>query len=247
MRGDPRRSETHQRPAAGRARTFQLDGVHYEAFNTSAGWARSAETLDGEGATLNYKTIRYPGHRDLMAFLVNELRHERAARTCSRIILERRFPITLQDVVVIFCTVTGWQKGRYVQITEAKQDLPAVPLRRAKTSCQRDSGHDRGGRDVRGARLCTSPGRLPEDGLRAARRGGSTMSSCEPLRRGSTTSRRPGITRLERADHDDSNSPGSARSWRPLNMSGALATKVRRGQLLDAFAGSPRPCPSATH
>ena len=62
---------------------FSLDGVRYEAFNTSGGLGTLCETLDGRVRELNYKTIRYVGHRDLMAFLVNELRLGRAARAAQ--------------------------------------------------------------------------------------------------------------------------------------------------------------------
>ena len=43
---------------------FSLDGVRYEAFNTSGGLGTLCDTLDGRVRELNYKTIRYQGHRD---------------------------------------------------------------------------------------------------------------------------------------------------------------------------------------
>lgn len=99
---------------------FSLDGVRYEAFNTSGGLGTLCETLESSVRELNYKTIRYVGHRDLMAFLVNEL------RLCSRRellkdILEHAVPVTYQDVVVIFCTVTGRRNGQYVQLSDARK------------------------------------------------------------------------------------------------------------------------------
>jgi saccharopine dehydrogenase-like NADP-dependent oxidoreductase len=54
--------------------SFSLDGVRYEAFNTSGGLGTLAETLAGKVRELNYKTVRYIGHRDHMHLLVNELR-----------------------------------------------------------------------------------------------------------------------------------------------------------------------------
>src|SRR6202022_331434 len=50
-----------------------IDGVEYEAFNTSGGVATMCETFEGRVNELNYKTLRYPGHRDLMKFLLNDL------------------------------------------------------------------------------------------------------------------------------------------------------------------------------
>lgn len=99
---------------------FSLDGVRYEAFNTSGGLGTLCETLDGQVRELNYKTIRYLGHRDLMAFLVNELRLSER-RELLKDILESAVPITFQDVVVIFCAVTGWRKNQLVQINDARK------------------------------------------------------------------------------------------------------------------------------
>jgi len=40
---------------------FSLDGVTYEAFNTSGGLGTLCDTLEGKVRTLDYRTIRYPG------------------------------------------------------------------------------------------------------------------------------------------------------------------------------------------
>jgi len=99
---------------------FSLDGVHYEAFNTSGGLGTLCTTLQARVRELNYKTVRYLGHRDLMAFLVNELRLSQR-REVLKNILETSIPITMQDVVVSFCTVTGWQKGQLIQVSDARK------------------------------------------------------------------------------------------------------------------------------
>ena len=99
---------------------FSLDGVDYEAFNTSGGIGSLWETLGGRVRTLDYKTIRYTGHRDLVAFLVNELRlGER--RHLMKDVLEHAVPVTLQDVVLIFVSVTGWKDGLFTQVTDARK------------------------------------------------------------------------------------------------------------------------------
>ncbi|MCQ8242439.1 saccharopine dehydrogenase C-terminal domain-containing protein [Rhizosaccharibacter radicis] len=93
---------------------FVLDGVAYEAFNTSGGLGSLCDTLRGEVRTLNYRTIRYPGHAAAMKMLLNDLglRHR---RDVMKDILEHAIPVTLQDVVVIFVTVTGLRDGRLMQ------------------------------------------------------------------------------------------------------------------------------------
>jgi saccharopine dehydrogenase-like NADP-dependent oxidoreductase len=99
---------------------FSLDGVRYEAFNTSGGLGTMCDTLVGEVRELNYKTVRYVGHRDLMKVMVNELRMSEH-RDQLKEILERAIPVTFQDVVVTFCTVTGWRKGLLVQKSDARK------------------------------------------------------------------------------------------------------------------------------
>ena len=99
---------------------FSLDGVRYEAFNTSGGLGTLCETLDGKARELNYKTIRYQGHRDLMVFLVNELRMSER-REMFKELLESSVPITFQDVVVTFVSVVGQRNGDLVQINDARK------------------------------------------------------------------------------------------------------------------------------
>lgn len=99
---------------------FSIDGVRYEAFNTSGGLGTLCETLEGRVESLDYKTVRYVGHRDLAAFLVNELRL-RDRRELLKEILERAIPITFQDVVIVFASASGWQNGQLTQIVDARK------------------------------------------------------------------------------------------------------------------------------
>jgi saccharopine dehydrogenase-like NADP-dependent oxidoreductase len=102
---------------------FSLDGVLYEAFNTSGGLGSLCETLEGRVRELNYKTIRYPGHRDLASFLLNDLRLK-DRRDLLKEILERAVPLTFQDVVIVFCTVAGQRRGQFVQISDVRKLYP---------------------------------------------------------------------------------------------------------------------------
>jgi saccharopine dehydrogenase-like NADP-dependent oxidoreductase len=97
---------------------FSLDGVTYEAFNTSGGLGTLCETLQGKVTHLNYKTIRYPGHAAIMKVLLNDLRL-RERRHVLKDLLENALPVTLQDVVIVFVTVSGQRDGRLTQETYA--------------------------------------------------------------------------------------------------------------------------------
>lgn len=99
---------------------FSLDGVIYEAFNTSGGLGTLCETLGGKVRNLNYRTIRYPGHAAIMKALLNDLRL-RDRRDLLKDILENSVPATLQDVVIVFVTVSGLKGGHLVQETYANK------------------------------------------------------------------------------------------------------------------------------
>ena len=99
---------------------FSLDGVIYEAFNTSGGLGSLCETLAGKVRTLNYRTIRYPGHAAIMKALLHDLRlGER--RDVLKDILEKSVPETSQDVVILFVTASGLKRGRLTQETYANK------------------------------------------------------------------------------------------------------------------------------
>ncbi len=93
---------------------FSLDGTEYEAFNTSGGLGTLCETLSGRVESLDYKSVRYPGHRDLVKFLLEDLRLA-SDRDTLKTIMRRAVPSTSQDVVLIFVTVTGMRDGQLVQ------------------------------------------------------------------------------------------------------------------------------------
>jgi saccharopine dehydrogenase-like NADP-dependent oxidoreductase len=104
---------------------FSLDGVRYEAFNTSGGLGTLCETLNGQARLVDYKTIRYPGHHELMSFLLSDLRLEKR-RDLLKEVLEAAIPLTFQDVVIVFCTITGWRKGQFVQKSELRKVYSAM-------------------------------------------------------------------------------------------------------------------------
>jgi saccharopine dehydrogenase-like NADP-dependent oxidoreductase len=103
-------------PALEECEEFALDGVTYEAFNTSGGLGTLCRTLEGKVRNLNYRTIRYPGHAAIMKALLNDL-DLRNRRHILKDILENAVPGTLQDVVIVFVTVSGMKQGRLMQET----------------------------------------------------------------------------------------------------------------------------------
>ncbi len=97
---------------------FSLDGDEYECFNTSGGLGTLAAALDGKVQKLDYKTIRYPGHCELVKFLMFDLGFNKDRETLKRV-FERSIPTTLQDKCIIFSQATGKQNGLLRQRTYA--------------------------------------------------------------------------------------------------------------------------------
>lgn len=83
-----------------------IDGVEYEAFNTSGGLGTLCETWQNRVQSLSYKTIRYPGHRDLMKFLLTDLKLNKQ-KDLLKDILDGALPHTTDDVVLVYASVKG--------------------------------------------------------------------------------------------------------------------------------------------
>jgi saccharopine dehydrogenase-like NADP-dependent oxidoreductase len=97
-----------------------IDGVEYEAFNTAGGVATMCETFAGKVGELNYKTIRYPGHRDLMKFLLQDL-NLAGQQELLRQIFDQEVPLTEHDVVVFYVSAVGTSGGELVQRSFVKK------------------------------------------------------------------------------------------------------------------------------
>lgn len=108
---------------------FSLDGVEYEAFNTSGGLGTLCDTLAGRVRDLDYKSVRYPGHGALMKVLLGELRLKDDQETLKTL-LKKAIPSTLQDVVLVFIVVSGLRDGVLTQEVFAR-----------KIFAERNNGH----------------------------------------------------------------------------------------------------------
>lgn len=103
--------------------SIQLDGLSYEAFNTSGGLGSLADLWQGKINTLNYKTMRYPGHCEKMRVLMNDLRLNEDRATLKHI-LEQAIPKTYQDLVIVYVSVTGRKEGVLLEDNYLKKVYP---------------------------------------------------------------------------------------------------------------------------
>ncbi len=88
--------------------SINIEGRDYEAFSTSGGLGTMCQTYAGKVDTLNYKTIRYPGHAKLMRFLLYELILKDKRELVESILTEAKPPVD-DDVVLVYAVVEGWK------------------------------------------------------------------------------------------------------------------------------------------
>jgi len=100
-----------------------IDGLTYEAFNTSGGIGSLIENYAGKVNNLSYKTIRYPGHCAKMKFLMNDLKLN-TDRHLLKQILEQAVPKTDQDVVLVYVSVTGKKQKDFDETNYVRKFYP---------------------------------------------------------------------------------------------------------------------------
>jgi saccharopine dehydrogenase-like NADP-dependent oxidoreductase len=106
---DGKRSQT---PGLSDLEQLVLDGVPLEAFATSGGLGTLCDTFEGRCRELNYKTLRYRGHRDAMDFLLHEL-GLREQREIAEALLRQGSPPTPDDVVYVSVGADGEADGAH--------------------------------------------------------------------------------------------------------------------------------------
>lgn len=97
-------------PAMGALETIFIDGLKLEAFTTSGGLGTMCETFAGRVDALNYKTMRYVGHCELMRFFFNELHLKNDRKTAGEILVNAKPPVN-DDVVYVHAAVEGLKDG----------------------------------------------------------------------------------------------------------------------------------------
>ena len=91
--------------------TVYIDGVQLEAFTTSGGLGTMCETFAGRIENLDYKTMRYPGHVQLMNFFFHELLMRERRDLAGQILANAKPPVDA-DVVYVHAAAEGWADNR---------------------------------------------------------------------------------------------------------------------------------------
>lgn len=97
-------------PAMEDIETIFINGMQLEAFTTSGGLGTMCETFSGRVRDLNYKTMRYPGHCELMRFFFGELHMKEDREAAGKILVNAKPPVN-EDVVYVHAAVEGYKDG----------------------------------------------------------------------------------------------------------------------------------------
>lgn len=86
--------------------TVYVNGTQLEAFTTSGGLGTMCETYLGKVENLDYKTMRYPGHMELMNFFFHELLMRERRELAGDILTNAKPPVS-DDVVYVHVASEG--------------------------------------------------------------------------------------------------------------------------------------------
>ncbi|HEX2904765.1 MAG TPA: saccharopine dehydrogenase C-terminal domain-containing protein [Jatrophihabitans sp.] len=88
-----------------------IGGIELEASLTSGGLGTMCETFEGRVQRLDYKTMRYPGHFELMRFFFDELNLRDRRELAGQILVDAKPPVD-DDVVYLHAAVEGSAEGQ---------------------------------------------------------------------------------------------------------------------------------------
>lgn len=91
--------------------TLYIEGVKLEAFTTSGGLGTMCDSYLGTVDNIDYKTIRYPGHMDLMNFFFHELLMREKRDIAGQILVNAKPPVN-DDVVYVHVSAEGEIEGQ---------------------------------------------------------------------------------------------------------------------------------------
>ena len=91
-----------------------VDGNRLEAFTTSGGLGTMCETYLGRVDNLDYKSLRYPGHVELMNFFFHELLMRDKRELAGKILTHAKPPVD-HDVVHVHVSAEGMIDGRLMR------------------------------------------------------------------------------------------------------------------------------------
>ena len=113
------------RPSLSERDSIIINGTTYEADLTSGGAADLPDALAGKVNSMNYKTIRFPGHYAWVEEQINSISDSDQPIEALQVIMEKQIPHIEDDQIIIYAAVQGKDAGGTLRRREiSKQILP---------------------------------------------------------------------------------------------------------------------------
>lgn len=103
-----------------------MGGKTFEAANTSGGIGSLAESYAGRARSVNYKTLRWPGHWSHIKFLAEDLGLAKNFRTYVDL-FNKHLPSTTADAIYILINVEGYTDGGSRVVEQYSKEIHATP------------------------------------------------------------------------------------------------------------------------
>ncbi len=110
-------------PSLSERRTLMIDGVAYEEDLTSGGVANLPDALAGRVRTLDYKTLRYPGHYEWIEQQLEQIENSEDIITALQERMEESIPHVEDDLVVLYAAVEGKDKEGILRRREVSKRI----------------------------------------------------------------------------------------------------------------------------
>jgi saccharopine dehydrogenase-like NADP-dependent oxidoreductase len=117
-----------ERPALSARETIIIGARTYEADLTSGGAADLPEYFEGKARSLDYKTLRYPGHYEWVESVEKKLpKDENLPANLEKVMLER-IPSVEDDLVLVHASVDGFDSQRRRRMIEKAYYVEPISL-----------------------------------------------------------------------------------------------------------------------
>ena len=114
-------------PSLSESATLIINGITFEEDLTSGGVADLPDALVGKVSTLDYKTLRYPGHYAWVKDQIKNIENTKDIIEKLQVKMEKYVPQTEDDKVVLYAAVEGRDNtGRLHKREVAKQIFPQL-------------------------------------------------------------------------------------------------------------------------
>jgi len=114
-----------KRPSLSERAAIIIDGTTYEEDLTSGGAADLPDALAGKVESLDYKTLRYPGHYAWIQKQINNLDTVNKPIEALQLVMEKQIPHIEEDQIILYAAVQGKDANGILRRREiSKQILP---------------------------------------------------------------------------------------------------------------------------